>query len=184
VTKHRLILLAPLAALLAGLGALPLISRAAPIPASESDMAGPLTPMLDWHVPPAFQVRIEQHFQIRISPGGPQMPPEMLFELRQDDPARRMRERKTCKCVPAGGIAAVRAGDNNRLVLFLRDQRILTAALEKSCQARDFYSGFYVAASDDGLICENRDQLQSRSGANCRIAHFRELVEAGTRHFP
>ena len=65
----------------------------------------------------------------------------------------------------------------NRLVLYLRDQRMISVNLEKSCRARDFYSGFYVEKSKDGRLCVDRDKLQSRTGARCEVEAMRQLVE-------
>jgi hypothetical protein len=50
--------------------------------------------------------------------------------------------------------------------------------LEKSCQAIDFYSGFYVKATKDGQVCEDRDSIHSRSGGECAIGKFKTLVPA------
>ena len=48
------------------------------------------------------------------------------------------------RCVPISGISGVQTGNGNRLLLFLRDQRIISVNLERACRARDFYSGFYI----------------------------------------
>jgi hypothetical protein len=61
-------------------------------------------------------------------------------------------------------------------MLYLRDQRIISANLEKACSARDFYSGFYVDQNSDGLLCVDRDKLHSRTGANCEVERMRQLV--------
>jgi len=134
---------------------------------------------LPWRQPPAQQVRIEQHFSIRIAPGAPQLPADMLVELQQEEAPTRFVERKHGKCVSTAGIAAVDSANGNRLLLILRDSRILSATLDKSCNARDFYSGFYVERSADGQICVNREKLQSRSGASCKLKALRELVAVG-----
>ena len=51
--------------------------------------------------------------------------------------------------------------------------------LERACSARDYYSGFYVQRTSDGQICVDRDTLQSRTGASCKLSRLRELVETG-----
>ena len=79
------------------------------------------------------------------------------------------------KCVPVSGIAAVQA-DAGRLLLFMRDQRLVAASLEKACSARDFYSGFYLERTGDGLLCVERDKLHSRAGASCELSKLRQLV--------
>jgi hypothetical protein len=131
----------------------------------------------------AGQVRIEQHFSIRISPGGPMMPPDMMDDLMDERPER-FGERPMGRCFAAGAIAGVQSAEGNRLLIFMRDQHIISAVLEKMCRARDFYSGFYIERSPDGMICAGRDKLQSRSGANCRIARLRALVALPWRRDP
>lgn len=123
------------------------------------------------------QVRIEQRVIIRINPRRPApMAPDMLNALPQAEIAPRLTERKFGKCVPVKAIAGVQVDRDNRLLLFLRDRRIVAAHLEKTCSAQGFYSGFYVEPEDDGMICVGRDKLHSRSGTNCDIDKLREVV--------
>ena len=130
------------------------------------------------------QVRIEQHFSIRITPGTAAMPPAMVEELQEDERIERLGQRSVNKCLGINTIAAVRPGDGDELLLFLHDQRIISVRLEKRCSARDFYSGFYVTRNADGAICAGRDILQSRSGANCKVKRLNELVPSSYRRFP
>ncbi|MEN9683251.1 MAG: hypothetical protein RLZZ427_1002 [Pseudomonadota bacterium] len=126
----------------------------------------------------AAQVRIEQHMTIRIGPrAAPLSIPPALFEDDSDDRDARFVERKFGKCVPIAGILGVQPAPGNRLLLIMRDQRLLTASLKKGCNSRDFYSGFIVAKNGDGMICSGRDQLLSRSGSNCQVGTFRQLVD-------
>jgi len=127
---------------------------------------------------PWQQVRILERFSIRISPGAP-IPPQMQFDLEQDRARSRIEERKIARCVNVGQIGAVQSTRDNRLVFYMRDQRIIIANLEKACRSRDYYSGFYMARSADGQLCLDRDVLQSRSGASCKVRRWRELVDAG-----
>ena len=83
------------------------------------------------------------------------------------------------KCVPVNGIAGVQISGDNRLIFYMRDQRVVGASLERACSARDYYSGFYVQRTGDGQICVNRDTLQSRSGASCKVSKMKQLVEVG-----
>lgn len=126
-------------------------------------------------IPVQNQVRIEQRVIVRISPRQPVSRQSLTAEAPQAAP-RRYEERKMDKCIPVERIAGVQTGSGNRLLLFLRDRRIVTASLEKSCRARDFYSGFYLERNEDGKLCADRDKLQSRSGANCEIDRLRQLV--------
>ena len=173
-----LALLAPLALLLPAIGgelAVPSAAVSAPAPApaeapADEAFAHPAAEPL------ARQVRIEQRMTIRISPRDPTVRPSMLAEMAQtaSEPAR-LTERKMGKCVPVSGIAAVQP-DAGRLLLFMRDQRLVAASLEKACRARDFYSGFYLERTGDGLLCVERDKLHSRAGASCEISKMRQLV--------
>lgn len=151
-------------------GALPL---PAPIAAPEgravwSDIADA------FRAAPAHQVRIEQRTIIRITPFG--VTREMLANLPQAPLAARFRERKVGKCVAISGIAGVQIGGDDRLMLFMRDQRMIGASLEKACRARDFYSGFYLERNGDGRLCVDRDMIRSRSGASCSLSRLRQLV--------
>lgn len=133
------------------------------------------------------QVRIEQRVIIRVAPAPaprPQRRPTVR-DLRNsffDTPGRfaggisRFEERRMPQCVPVAAIAGVQP-ESGRLVLFMRDQRIVSASLEKACNARDFYSGFLVERSVDGMLCAGRDKLLSRSGANCALGRLHQLVE-------
>lgn len=125
----------------------------------------------------ARQVRIEQRVVVRIAPQPPAARQNLLADLPQREVRPRFEERGKEKCVALAGIAGVETGSGNRLVLFLRDRRMISVNLEKACRARDFYSGFYVEKNKDGRLCVNRDKLQSRTGARCQVDTMRELVE-------
>ena len=122
----------------------------------------------------AEQVRIERRTTIRITPLGPAR--EMLADLPEAPLASRFRERKVGKCVPIAGIAGVQIGGDDRLMLYMRDQRMIGVSLEKACRARDFYSGFYLERNGDGRLCVDRDMIHSRSGASCSLSRLRQLV--------
>lgn len=134
------------------------------------------------HVEPdsAWQVRIEQRMTIRISPRA-QMPapPEMLMGMpgREDDRPR-YSERKIGKCLPMSGIAGVQPDGQSRLLLFMRDRRVVGADLERGCRAGAFYSGFLLSRTSDGQLCIDRDELLSRSGTTCKLSRIRQLVVA------
>ena len=96
---------------------------------------------------------------------------------RDRDPPTRFIERNIGRCVPVSGISGVQPDAGNRLLLFMRDRRVVSAMLERACRARDFYSGFYVERTPDGQLCVDRDTLLSRSGANCKLTRIRQLIE-------
>jgi hypothetical protein len=130
----------------------------------------------------ANQVRIEQSLRIRIAPhpraSAPQVRPDMLVGIPQRAIGSSFDERRIGLCLPIRSIAGVQPNGGNDLILYLRDRRMVRAQLERSCRARDFYSGFYIAGGD-GRLCVDRDMLQSRSGANCKISEIRQLIETG-----
>ena len=124
----------------------------------------------------ANQVRIEQRVVVRIAPAPPTARRNMMADLPQRALPPRFEERGREKCVPLDDIAGVQTGSGNRLVLYLRDRRMISVNLEKTCRARDFYAGFYVEKNRDGRLCIERDRLQSRTGARCEVDMMRELV--------
>lgn len=127
--------------------------------------------------PTQNQVRIEQRMTIRIVP-RPSPRVNILNALPDGEVANHYVEKRIGKCVPVSGIAGVQANGPSTLILFMRDQRMVTAALERACRARDFYSGFYLERSSDGKLCVDRDTLLSRSGAHCKLTRIRQLVAA------
>jgi hypothetical protein len=124
--------------------------------------------------PLANQVRIEQRVIIRIAPSSQGFFARTLAQLDRD--ADEFDEVRLDGCVPINMIAAVHPQES-RLLLFMRDRRLLTATLEKACNPEDFYSGFYIERQD-GQLCERRDELRARSGATCKVARLNRLVAA------
>lgn len=122
------------------------------------------------------QIRIERRVTIRISPALSTQSRNLMADLARETQPTNFVERKFGKCVAISSIAGVQPTQDNRLMLYLRDQRIISANLEKACSARDFYSGFYVEQNADGMLCVDRDKLHSRTGANCEVARMRQLV--------
>lgn len=161
-------ILAPLVLLLPALGVVE-------APRQERPVIDPLQPMT------AEQVSIQQRVTIRVSPRSAPLPMDaMMFENNlESGRGPRFTERKIGNCLAIESIAGVQAIDNSRLLLILRDRRMVTARLEKGCQGREFYSGFIVARNADAQICVGRDRLQSRSGMGCQVTGFRQLVQVG-----
>lgn len=118
------------------------------------------------------QVRIEQRVIIRVAPSSPAFFARSLAALDRD--ADSFEEVRLDGCVPINMIAAVHPQES-RLLLFMRDRRVLTAVLDRACNPEDFYSGFYIERQD-GQLCERRDELRSRAGASCRVTRLRRLV--------
>ena len=129
--------------------------------------------------PMQHQVRIEQRVIIRISPRSATARQNMSSLVAPSNgPRTRLVERKADDCLPIAAIGAVQPARDNRLMLFMRDSRLFSAQLERSCTARDFYSGFYVERNDDGMICIDRDELQSRTGSKCEVERLHQVVAA------
>jgi len=53
--------------------------------------------------------------------------------------------------------------------------RRLRARFDDDCRAIDFYAGFYLKRTVDGMLCAKRDAIRSRSGDFCRIEAFKQL---------
>lgn len=125
---------------------------------------------------PAWQVRIEQRVIIRIAPGNPQARERFLSALPRRQIRETFQEEPMRGCVPISTIVGVQPGPDNRLLLFMSDRRVLTVELARTCNARDFYSGFYIERNDDGRLCGGRDELQSRAGASCGVEGLNRLM--------
>jgi len=128
----------------------------------------------------ARQVRIERRVIIRIAPSPAETSSRMLSLL----PRRQVRQSFVEEpledgCVATAAIGGVEPTTGNRLLLFMRDRRVLAARLAPGCNAADFYSGFYLERSDDGRLCRGRDRLQSRAGSSCQVAGLSRLVAIG-----
>lgn len=126
----------------------------------------------------ARQVHIEQRMTIRVAPRAAVPPPrDMLTAQPQRRGGPRLSERKIGKCIATAGIVGVEPSGPSSLILFMRDRRMISAELDRSCRSRAFYSGFYLSRSVDGKVCVDRDTLLSRSGSACKLSRIRQLVE-------
>ncbi|MDK2757425.1 MAG: hypothetical protein KYX66_11860 [Blastomonas fulva] len=138
-------------------------------------VTGALTP-----IPPSLgQVRIEQRLIIRVPRQS--ISRSSLLPMpapRQAPPLEppRFERRKVGKCLAMRDVSGVRVINDDMLVLFMRDQRMIEAQLERTCSAREFYQGFYMERSGDGRLCVDRDLLQARSGSKCEVEKLRQLV--------
>lgn len=121
------------------------------------------------------QVRIKQHVIIRLVPSPPSVRREMFDQPRDEGPMR-YKEKKSGACVGIDDIAGIAPLRPNRLLIFMRDHRMLSASLERACDPDAFYLGAYVERSGDGRLCTGRDTLHARTGATCQISRFNRLV--------
>ena len=140
----------------------------------------PFTAVEDFvHVTPVQQVRIQRRVIVRIAPyPGRTVPAGLVSQQTPVQPRVPVRlvEKPHDDCVQIGSIVGLKPERQRKLLLYMRDRRLLSLNLEKSCPAAAFHSGFYVERSKDGKLCVKRDLVQSRSGAKCDIASFSELV--------
>lgn len=127
-------------------------------------------------VPTQQQVRIERRVIFRVMPRSASQRTNLVPNRQPRTQATKIIERKIGKCIPLEKISALRTGSGKNLILFTRDSKVLSLRLEKSCRARDFYSGFYVEQDEDGQLCVDRDKLLSRSGAKCEVKRMRQLI--------
>lgn len=121
------------------------------------------------------QVRIERRVIIRVPRRRPSQT-RPITNFRSRLVPETYREKKIGKCLPMNNILGVQKYQGRELDLITRDRKRIRARLEKKCQARSFYSGFYMEKSKDGKICADRDMLHSRTGSKCEIDRFRQLV--------
>lgn len=87
-------------------------------------------------------------------------------------------EKKAPRCIPMRDLVGVQFVQSDGFDLVTRDKQRLRASLKSNCRAANFYSGFYMKESKDGMMCAGRDMLQSRSGTSCTVERFRKLVPA------
>ena len=121
------------------------------------------------------QVRIQKRIIIRVPRRRPSPASNALAPTIRRVP-QVYKEKKIGKCLPMNTILGVQMFGGRNLDLITKDRKRIRARLEKKCQARSFYSGFYMEKSEDGKICADRDVLHSRTGSKCEISRFRELV--------
>ena len=146
-------------------------ARAYPeIPMAQDAPEWPLGILRTFVPQAAQQVHIEQRMTIRVSPRAAVQPRAMPPGV------PRFSERKIGKCLPISAIVGVEPNEQNSLILFLRDRRMINVELDRTCRSRAFYSGFYLSRSNDGQVCVNRDTLHSRSGSACKLTRMRQLV--------
>lgn len=110
------------------------------------------------------QIRIQRSTIVRVPPAAP--PPRPV----------KWKEKGGPNCLRFTAMAGALVSSPTTIDLILRGGTRYRVKLEKSCQAIDFYSGFYVKQTKDGQICEDRDMIHSRSGGECGIDNFKMLV--------
>ena len=122
------------------------------------------------------QMRIEKRVIIRVPRRAPRSAAAAVSSLREQAAPESYREKRIGRCLPMDSILGVRMFGERHIDLLTTDRHRVRARLEKKCEARNFYSGFYMEKTGDGKICANRDVLHSRTGMKCEIDRFRRLV--------
>lgn len=120
-----------------------------------------------------FQVQTRQRVMIRITPLSRVAPPPPVA-VQKAEPQRKVTG-ETRQCIPLADVAGVKLGQGRTLHLYMRDKRVISTLLERSCQVSSFYSGFYVERPADGMLCAGREALHARSGADCQLSAFSEV---------
>lgn len=91
------------------------------------------------------------------------------------DPVRWI-EKKGPQCVAMSELDGAVVTGSQTIDLMLEGGDRLRATLDNDCPPLDFYSGFYLKPTPDGMVCADRDAIRSRSGAACAIESFKRLV--------
>ena len=90
-------------------------------------------------------------------------------------------EHRGPRCIAWAQIAGSGLISQDSVDFIFRDNTRVRARLERHCPALDYYNGFYLAATADGLICGGRDSIRARTGGQCQIDRFRSLRAARAR---
>src|SRR4051812_27998385 len=93
----------------------------------------------------------------------------------------RWEEHRGPRCIAWAQIAGAGLLSQDSVDLVFRDSTRVRARLERHCPALDYYNGFYMTATPDGLICADRDSTRARAGGQCQIDRFRSLRAARER---
>ena len=117
------------------------------------------------------QVTIRQHIILR-------MPRTQRPATPAGSSPVQWREGRGPRCVPARAVLGATMLGRNSFDLVLRNRSRIRARLQSNCPGLDFYSGFYVSGTLDGMICADRDIIRSRMGGQCRIDQFHSLTAA------
>ena len=155
--------------ILIGVPALVLAGAAATGTAGPSPVPGLISALHIQFGASWYQVRSDQRVIIRI-------PPKPVPASGKKSEPVRYKEKKIGKCLLLDRLVGSRPGPKESLEILTRDGNLIRAYLGDGCLAREFYAGAYVERSADGKICIDRDLLHARTGAQCEIDKFRQLV--------
>ena len=116
-------------------------------------------------------VTVRHHLIIRVTRGVSRAAPAGASPMN-------WREGRGPRCVSTQQIVGATLLGQDSVDLILRDSSRIRAHLQRRCPALDYYYGFYVSATPDGMICADRDSIRSRVGGECQIDQFRSLRPA------
>ena len=114
-------------------------------------------------------------FRQRIVVRVPRLPDPPAPREQAPQRAPEWKEKKAEKCVAINTIAAASVTRIDSVDLITATGRRLRARFDDDCRAIDFYAGFYLRRTVDGMLCARRDAIRSRSGDFCRIEAFKIL---------
>lgn len=84
--------------------------------------------------------------------------------------------KKGPKCIALATLAGALVTQPRSIDLVQLGGSRVRAQIDKRCPSLDFYSGFYLRPTADGMICADRDPVRTRGGRACEIARFRTLT--------
>lgn len=98
------------------------------------------------------------------------------FSSRNGGTKVKLEERKIGKCIAMDNLAGFAPGPKDSLEFITKDRKLIRAYLADNCKAKEFYAGAYIEKSKDGKLCQKRDIVHARYGAECALDRFRQLV--------
>ena len=113
------------------------------------------------------QVTVRQQIIIRVPRGVRTAPMSAKTQWR---------ESRGPRCIAARSVAGATLVGQNSVDLLLHDRSRVRVKLDNGCGGLDFYQGFYVNGTADGMICAGREAVRSRMGGQCQIDQFRLLT--------
>ncbi len=98
------------------------------------------------------------------------------FSSRNGGAKVKLEERKIGKCIAMDNLMGFAPGPSDSLEFITKDRKLIRAYLADNCKAKEFYAGAYIEKSKDGKLCQKRDIIHARYGAECALDRFRQLV--------
>ncbi|WP_157219129.1 hypothetical protein [Flavisphingomonas formosensis] len=133
-------------------------------------VAVPTRPALPADAPPIryAQISIRERVIVRVP---------MVSRSKPKPTRQTWQEKKGPRCIAMKDLAGAAITEPASVDLVLRGSNMrVRAELESACPALEYYSGFYIAPTEDGMVCADRDAIHTRAGGECQIERFRKLV--------